>query len=257
MLSSSSYSSSATDQDDDLMEVRLLNASRKKKKNAMKRKDNKIFHMQVPATSKTPTTSCSMPSTTTCSPPIQMEDNDRQSSPHSSDSFSAQATFSASYSSSSSSSSSEEDFSSQCATTRLYNKSTLTVSEFVVLFLACVGKLAIAETHCDMLLNFIRLLLPMDNNLPLSYRRIRKLVSEDGMKKLSLCSICFRELSKFKLCPSETCLSNRRPKTTITTICVASKRTQIANIVSRNISAINSYLGKQLINIISLKDRSY
>ena len=143
----------------------------------------------------------------------------------------------------SSSSSSEDDASQRNVRNELYKNAQLTVAEFNVLFQGCVGRMALPEAHCETLLNFVRLILPLDNNLPLSYRRIKKVVNDECMEKTVLCSICFSELNDDKRCSSETCSSHRKEKFLKTTVCVGNVKKQIEYVINANREAISSYRG--------------
>lgn len=66
------------------------------------------------------------------------------------------------------------EFLNQNGTKTIYPGSKIVLNEFNTLFMGMVDHLAIAETHKDVVLEFIRLLMPPDNNIPNSYNLIKK-----------------------------------------------------------------------------------
>jgi hypothetical protein len=99
----------------------------------------------------------------------------------------------------------------------LYVNSNLTVDEFTVIFLATIDKLALPETHKDIVLDLIRLTMPLINNLPLSFHSMQKTVPVSNIISFSLCNICFQEIQpslkdgkKNKKCSNDNCPSKVR-----------------------------------------------
>ena len=95
--------------------------------------------------------------------------------------------------------------------------STINVNDFNTLFLATVNKLAIAENQRETVLEFIRLLLTVDNNLPCSYNKIKKSVEMPDIKNNILCKFCNKKIEfekigrkKFKKFTKTLCISNRQ-----------------------------------------------
>ena len=70
---------------------------------------------------------------------------------------------------------------------KLHFYSTLRLKEFNTLFIALVDKFSLPENKRDSLLEFIRLLLPQENNLPKTYYMIKKGVNASEIKEISLC----------------------------------------------------------------------
>ena len=119
----------------------------------------------------------------------------------------------------------------------LYPNSHLKVEDFNTLFMVMVIKLALPHSHCSLLLEFIRLILPIDNNLPDSYYKIKNLNFKTNVSQFALCKICEVVLDKNKKCPSETCSSHRI-------------------IIKKNIKVLCSNISNQLITILSLHYKS-
>ena len=96
----------------------------------------------------------------------------------------------------------------------LYENAPLNVGEFNTLFMSLVDRLSLAETHCDLLLDFIRILIPKSNKLANSYNMVQKLRKSElslNFKVFKLCFLCQSSLNNRK-CSSDTCLSNTQIK---------------------------------------------
>ena len=60
--------------------------------------------------------------------------------------------------------------------------------------MATVEKLSLPESHRDIILDFIRLILPPLNNIPESYERLKKCIEEPDMKEFLICKGCQNEI---------------------------------------------------------------
>lgn len=76
--------------------------------------------------------------------------------------------------------------------------------------------MSLPEIHRELLLEFIRTIVPKENNLPLSYRSIKKKAGVTSIKEHSLCKGCGVEIenrkegeSKIIKCDTALCLANR------------------------------------------------
>ena len=93
------------------------------------------------------------------------------------------------------------------------------VSEFIILFISLVDKLALAENHCELLLNFVKMILngvDDENNVPTSYYKLKKTLPIPMINSFILCKNCNEEVKikiengkKSKICSSEMCASRR------------------------------------------------
>ena len=80
--------------------------------------------------------------------------------------------------------------------------------------MSTVEKLSLAESHRDVILDLIRIVLPVQNNLPTSYNQIKKSIKTPTLSEFLLCKICCKEIKqnkkdkrKNKICSTELCLS--------------------------------------------------
>ena len=85
----------------------------------------------------------------------------------------------------------------------LFKNSRLNVRKFSILFMATVDKLGIAEDKRDMVLELIRYSLPINNELPLTYHMIAKIIPKPEISSFLLCKICNQEISSSKYTDSE------------------------------------------------------
>ena len=70
-----------------------------------------------------------------------------------------------------------------------------------------VDRLSMPESHRETLLEFTRLILPPDNNLPNSYYQIKKSIPTPNITEITLCKLCnelvIHEKGKKKQCKNE------------------------------------------------------
>ena len=135
----------------------------------------------------------------------EMEVETSEPSPEPRESSPEQPSLNISFDAYDSSSTSSEEENIYIDNPKLFTNSQLTVSEFNQLFIACANRLSLAESHCQILLAFIRLIAPTENHVPSTYNRIKKTCAgnNDFMQRWKLCSICFKELNQLKKCPSK------------------------------------------------------
>ena len=107
-----------------------------------------------------------------------------------------------------------------------------------------VSILALPDTHSDKLLEFIRMIIPVDNDLPSSFGIIKKKFTKNSTKEFKLCHICKRELIN-KTCPSAFCITNSyTPKFNISKsikVVTADIHTQIHTVIQSNLDTLNRY----------------
>lgn len=77
----------------------------------------------------------------------------------------------------------------------LYKNAKLKLGQFITLFCALVDKLALAESHRRDLLEFIRILIPDEINLPDSYNLILKSLKKPDISSFILCKRCGKEIN--------------------------------------------------------------
>ena len=133
---------------------------------------------------------------------------------------------------------------------RLFVNSPVTVKQFNVLFSSCVDRISLAEAHAHVLLDFIRVILPCVNNLPKTYRNIKRLRSDSCLQRTKVCSLCFEPLDTSMHCPSETCGSKDYNKSCKTTICVANVAKQLGHLVSMHKDSMDKYRGKNQFQLL-------
>ena len=124
------------------------------------------------------------------------------------------------------------------------------MNDFNTLFISVIDKLELAETHSECLLDFIRLILPTNNNLPNSVYRIKKRSTYSKIKTYYLCKICESKLVDNK-CPSETCYSHKTIIKKHIQIHCANVTSQLEIILSNHLNSINDYLS--IIKLFKLK----
>lgn len=128
----------------------------------------------------------------------------------------------------------------------LYPGSKHTVKDFSALFMGIIDRLGnLPSAQCEDLLEFLRILIPNENNMPESFYKINKSFYKSKVIEFRLCSICLKQLNSNKKCPSQTCVSNMslyslRP----IKIFILDINKQITFILENNYTAILNNLGK-------------
>lgn len=116
----------------------------------------------------------------------------------------------------------------------------MNVQNFNILYLSLVDKLSLPVSHSDLLLEFIRIILPENNNLPCSVYKIKRKNVVNEIRAYKLCKICETELVDNK-CSSENCLSHRTNiKKNIQVHC-AKVSTQLGIILKNHSNSIKQY----------------
>ena len=127
---------------------------------------------------------------------------------------------------------------------KIYNNSNFKVSEFNKLFLSCCDKMSLNEKDCNLFLEFIRLILPLDNNIPESYYKIKKLNHKSKIQEAFLCKTCEDKLDHKKKCTNEFCssynLTIKRPIKCYT----ANVKDQLNDILNKHYKTMIKYRGK-------------
>jgi len=128
--------------------------------------------------------------------------------------------------------------------TKLYNGAKLTLYQFNVLFMLLLTRLNLPETHCELLFQFIQLILPETNVLDETYYRLKKKFKYNLIKEIKLCYLCHEQL-KNNCCTNENCLSIREEKKVVVKksikIITADIKTQLLIILGNNYSSIIKY----------------
>ena len=132
----------------------------------------------------------------------------------------------------------------------LYEKSKISLFVFNVMFMAIIVKLSISEAQAKILYEFIKLILPVSNNLEESYYRFKKSFDLSKVKEIRLCQICHFEL-KNHACPSESCLSHRLEKKInikkSIKVVVADVKSQLLSILTQHYESIIKYQSKTIL----------
>lgn len=76
----------------------------------------------------------------------------------------------------------------------LYNGSQLNLKEFCIIFLRFCNKMKLNKINRDLLLNFIKNILPINNNIPNSYYKLLSLLKIKIPKSKRICTLCHADL---------------------------------------------------------------
>ena len=75
----------------------------------------------------------------------------------------------------------------------IFSGSNIKVDDFSLSFLVLCKKLNINTTAKTILLNYIATILPFNNKIPPSYRKLIKNISINSVKRTKLCDLCYNE----------------------------------------------------------------
>lgn len=81
----------------------------------------------------------------------------------------------------------------------IFEESQISLNEFNTLFMGMVDQLALAEIHRDVVLEFIRLILPINNIIPKSYNLIKNSIAVPEIKTFMACKLCGEEVLALKI----------------------------------------------------------
>jgi hypothetical protein len=82
----------------------------------------------------------------------------------------------------------------------IYNGSNVNFNEFCVVFLSLINRLKVSENGVNLLLNFLVSILPHDNIIPTSYRKLLKCFDIEKMKAIHICSFCSKQILRNSKC---------------------------------------------------------
>jgi len=105
--------------------------------------------------------------------------------------------------------------------------------------------------HAEIILEFIRTLFPLSNNVPNSYYRIKKSISTPNVTETILCKLCKNEVKfekgRKKLCSNELCQASDKYLKSFETIKIfnSNVETQIISILEDNYESILNYQSKE------------
>lgn len=134
----------------------------------------------------------------------------------------------------------------------LFDKSPVSIGEFNTLFLGLVDRLALPDTHSEILLEFIRAIVPRSNNLTTSYHKIKQSKNSSSslyFNEFKLCSVCNSKLKQTD-CESSTCLYNRLTKRKYIHVVISNIKFQIEQIITNNYDSLVKYKSKKLVYIL-------
>jgi hypothetical protein len=94
----------------------------------------------------------------------------------------------------------------------IYSGSNVYLNEFCVVFLTLIHRLKVSENGINMLLKFLVSILPPDNIIPNSYRKLLKSFDIRKMKPIHICSFCSKRIERNSKCSSNECVSKMRKK---------------------------------------------
>jgi RNA polymerase subunit RPABC4/transcription elongation factor Spt4 len=114
----------------------------------------------------------------------------------------------------------------------------LTFNEFRLSYFWICKEMNLANKHRDLLLKYLKRLLPSNNKLPNSYKTLKKDVNEYSFQKYKVCVDCAGKISNNN-CPN--CFSNNTSKQV--DAAVFDFETQLTDIYIRNTQEILKYKG--------------
>ena len=132
----------------------------------------------------------------------------------------------------------------------LFLGARISLKSFISIFIGLVDKFNLPVSHREVLLNAIRsIFLPAENEVPLSYYRLKNTIELPEIRAFFLCKICESPIQKSgpnkNKCKNRFCQAN---------ICGLKKRSfvsvissdiiwQLKNIISSNLDSIKKYKG--------------
>jgi len=128
--------------------------------------------------------------------------------------------------------------------------SNVEVKAFNQLFLGVVGRLSMSAQHAEIMLEFIRLILPLDNNIPSSFYRIKNSILTPNVTESILCKLCKNKVTfqkgKKKLCSNELCQASDKylKSSDLIKVFNSNVETQIVSILDDHYQAIIDYQSK-------------
>ena len=112
--------------------------------------------------------------------------------------------------------------------------------------MALIDRISLPDTHSDMLLEFIRTIIPRSNCLATSLYNLRNSIHNKlnlNYEVFFLCKMCSEKLNKKKICESETCLSHSLVKDKFIYVVVNNVSNQIKEIIINHYDSILKYKG--------------
>lgn len=120
----------------------------------------------------------------------------------------------------------------------LYEKSAFSIKEFDVSFILLCNKIKLDKKNRSLLLNYLKLFLPLGNKIPLTYSTLLKRNNVKKPISTEVCSKCYREYTEPK-CPSCNSMS-------LVQITKFDLKKELISVVNNNWNAILSYESKCL-----------
>lgn len=91
---------------------------------------------------------------------------------------------------------------------KIYETSDLKLAEFNLMYTYICDQTKLNITEREMILKFIKRILPPDNIIPNSYYKLNKHMDLEKSKSLKLCPFCFDELNSNE-CANSNCVKNQ------------------------------------------------
>ena len=114
--------------------------------------------------------------------------------------------------------------------------------------MSLTSKLSIPVNKCEMLLDFIRMILPNDNRLPSSFYLIRKGFLKEKTISFKICSVC-NDAFRTRTCEKQSCLDAKSKR--FVRCHVSNITTQLRLIVDNYYDSITKYKSKLKIYFIN------
>jgi hypothetical protein len=81
---------------------------------------------------------------------------------------------------------------------KIYDNSNISIKDFCIFFLSVINKIKTSNEANDLILSFLRSILPSINKLPPSYNSLISLLSIEKPVEKRICNICHEEFEKSK-----------------------------------------------------------
>ena len=121
---------------------------------------------------------------------------------------------------------------------KIYEDSNTSLGDFYVGYLTLVSKLKLSLSHPNILLDFIKCIIPQPNIIPRSYNILSKSFSKSKVVEKKICSMCSIEIinNKYSCEVSESTLQS------INYIYVHDVKQQMNDIIIKEYATLKSYL---------------
>jgi hypothetical protein len=127
----------------------------------------------------------------------------------------------------------------------IYKGTKITIKEFNYSFEALMQKMSLAKTHRNLILKFIKSILPGDNKIAPSYYLLSNKLNEVQKLKNSvfkICSTCYEKIQRNN-CLNPNCLTKSNKKSLTIDVAIENWEKRIELIINKNKESISEYKG--------------